>query len=217
MRKRTFLAEPLQNLETRLRGFLLEHEYYAMPEFGQYRQSFEDGFFAIILAATTYPDKTLCEVHLGVRLDRIENLVYPFTNGTRSFAEHSMTLITPLARLAGQDHLRYELFDPASATSALEDIQERLSQAGLDFLEEHSDLDSMDLLYNEESDRVAYLTHNRLNRCLRAITLARLSGREEYPDIVKACRRELREHFELPERLRRFDELARLLLRYCEN
>jgi len=210
-----------QILESRvdeaLQPFLedLDFQWYAAGQ--QYRRETNLGFQCVITAFTHYDDLSLLEVHAGIRLDAVENLAFPFTNGLSGFRGDSMTLVTPIARLFGRRHQRYELATTKEADEAARDIISRLESEGLSFLDRYFNLSRMDALFNEEPEKLLPYIHNAANRCLRGITLARLARRDNFDQLVRAYRQQLRLQYATENTLARFDQLVNILRNYSEN
>ncbi len=206
-----------KQVEEVLGAFLEEFDFQWYPKFRQYRRETNLGFQCVILAFTHYEDLSLLEAHAGIRLDAVENLAFPFTRGLSGFRDDSMTLVTPLSRLFGRRHQRFELATEADAAKAAQEIVGQLEAEGLSFLNRYFNLRKMDILFNEEPEKLLPYIHNAANRCLRGITLARLTRRDNFEALVRAYRRQLRLQYAADTTLERFEQLVNILRNYSEN
>ncbi|MCB0578026.1 MAG: hypothetical protein KDD10_01785 [Phaeodactylibacter sp.] len=202
----------------RLIPFFREWGFTWLPHLHQFRQSTERGFTCVILSVSDYGDSSLLEAHLGIRIDDVENIAFPFTNGLPGFQPDSMTLATPLARLFGQAFERFEVSDENSADEAVAAIRAQLQEKGLKFLRRYSSLEHMDALFNETPEEPLRLAHNQANRCFRAAVLARLLPRRDFESLAETYGRHLREELRVPAAtLEKYLRLISFLQHYSQN
>lgn len=206
-----------ERVESVIGDFLEDFDFQWHSSLHQYRRETNLGFQCVILAFSHYEDLSLLEAHVGIRLDAVENLAFPFTNNPAGFRGDSMTLVTPLARLFGRRHERHELATEKEADAAARQIVQQLESEGLPFINRYFNLRRMDALFNEAPEKLLPYLHNATNRCLRGITLARLTQRDDFEALVRACRQQLRLQFATEAAIARFEQLVNILRTFSEN
>ena len=206
-----------ERVEAVIGEFLEDFDFQWQAPLHQYRRETNLGFQCVILAFSHYDDLSLLEAHVGIRLDAVENLAFPFTNNPAGFRGDSMTLVTPLARLFGRRHERHELATEADADAAASQIVRQLESEGLSFLNRYFNSRLMDVLFNEEPEKLLPYLHNATNRCLRGITLARLTQRDDFETLVRAYRQQLSLQHATEAAIARFEQLVNILRTYSEN
>ena len=202
----------------RLKPFFKEQGFTWLPHLHQFRKSTERGFTCVIIAVSDYDDCSLLEAHLGVRIDEVENLTFPFTNGLPGFQPDSMTIVTPLSRLNGQPFERFELKDEDSADEAVSAIRIQLQQKGLHFINHYSNLENMEALFNETPEKALPFVHNQANRCFRAVVLAQLLLRKDFEQLAATYRHRLEKELFVPlPTLDKYTRLVNFLSFYSQN
>jgi len=203
----------VQGLASKLKG----KDYIYTPQWEQFRKPTVGGFQSLIMSITAYPDASLFELHLGVRLDAVEHLAYPFTNGLMGFQANSMTLVTPLAKLHGHAFQRFELAPAEDVDQALSEIAGQLDHGGFSFLEKYNRLEEMEQLFNRHPHHPLPLVHNQINRCLRGLVLAKLTHRTDFTKLATLYRDRL-QVLRAPEAtLHKYDRLRSYLRSYAPN
>ena len=163
-----------------IQPFLKKKDFIFVPAFQQYRHLTPLGFQCIIFSFSHYPDVSILEMHLGIRADEVEQLAFSFTNGLPGFRSDSLTLVTPMAKLMEKSFERFELKDETSCSIAVQELMLQLDRRGWLFLNQYSRLEQLHKLYNEQPDQPLPLVHNQINRCIRGITLAKLTHADEF-------------------------------------
>ncbi len=189
-----------------------------LPRLHQFRRSHEEGFSCLILSLSEYETDSLIEAHLGLRIDHVENLAFPFTNGLPGFQPDSMSLVTPMARLFGKRFERLTVTDEASIGEAVQHFREQLAEKGLPFLQQYSRLQSLDELINDNPQATVPLLHNQINRCFRAIVTAKLLQRPDFLQLTAHYRQFLEEELYAPaQTLEKYERLRHFLEQYSMN
>ena len=202
----------------RLKPFFKEQGFTWLPHLHQFRKSTERGLTCVIIAVSDYDDCSLLEAHLGVRIDEVENLTFPFTNGLPGFQPDSMTIVTPLSRLNGRPFERFELRDEDSADEAVSAIRIQLQQKGLHFINHYSSLEKMEALYNETPEKALVFVNNQANRCFRAVVLAQLLLRKDFEQLADTYRHHLEKELFTPHAtLDKYTRLVDFLRFYSQN
>ncbi len=192
-------------------------DYIYTPQWEQFRKLTPGGFQSLILSVSEYPDASLFELHLGIRLDAVENMAYPFTNGLMGFQANSLTLVTPLAKLHGHSFQRFELAPGEEVGRPLDEIAGQLAHGGFSFLEKYNRLEEMEQLFNRHPHHPLPLVHNQINRCLRGLVLARLTDRTDFERLATLYRDRLRALRAPDATLHKYDRLRSYLRSYAPN
>jgi hypothetical protein len=183
----------------------------------QFRRATPAGFVCVILAVSDFVDSALVEAHLGIRIDRVERLVFDHLNGAPGFRADSMTLVTPLARLYERRSQRFAVSDRASAAAAATQVAQQLDERGLSFLDTFSELLPLERLFNGAPEETVSLLHNPIHRCFRGLALAKLGDRPDLPALYATYREQLKEPYAADWALVPFTALAQGLLGYSLN
>lgn len=196
--------------------FFENQQFKFVKRVNQYRKNISNGFQCVIFSITHYPDTSIFEAHLGIRLDSVEQLAFPYTNGLPGFRKDSMTLVTPIAKLKGKLSERYNINSESSAKEAIMQVETFMNNNGFQFLEQYSKVNEMEQLYNHVTRERLHLIHNQLHRCFRGITLAKLVRRSDLIHLIQAYRMRL---IDLggARVLKKFDRLAKFLWGYSPN
>lgn len=214
-------AEREQGLEEQvwngLEGLLKEKGFIRVPAFNQFRKPTLLGFQCVITSLSHYPDLSLLEIHLGIRVDQVENMVYSFTNAPAGFRPESLTLVTPLARLKHLPMERFEIQDEKGLRSALSKIREDLDRTGLPFLALHDRLEPLHELFNQNPNSPLRLIHNQYHRCLRGLGIASILQIQDLDQLTHSYRQLMQQQGMPPQHISRFDRLCSYLKSYVPN
>lgn len=183
----------------------------------QFRRATPAGFVCVILSVSDFVDSALVEAHLGIRIDRVEELVFDHLNGAPGFRRDSMTLVTPLARLYDQRSQRFPVSDRAGAGTAAARIAEQLAERGLAFLDTFADVLPLERLFNGAPESTLPLLHNPIHRCFRGLALAKVGEHPDLPDLYDTYRERLKTPYDADWALVPFTRLAQHLLGYSLN
>lgn len=197
---------------------LKEHGFDWLPRLHQFRQSTENGFSCLILSSSPANSGSIMEAHVGLRIDDVENLAFPFTNGLPGFRPDSMTLVTPIARLYNQRFQRLTLQDERDQKAAARLFGAQFKEKGIPFVETYNKRSDLDHLFNHSPSDPLPLVHNQINRCFRGIVIAKLTQRPDFEAVVQAYATALRDTLYAPDAtIAKFDRLAGFLRHYSMN
>ena len=207
---------PLLLLLGSLAPYARSHGYVLLAAQNQFRKSTNQGFFNLIVAAgPTFP--ALAELHLGIRIDLVEQLVYQFTIGLAGYGPHSTTLITSGGRIVGEPYQRYSLEQATDVSAVTQRMKDFLRTEGFPFLEEYGHVKPLDELYNRRPDEKSPYLTNALNRILRGIILAKLAQRNSWSDLVSDYRSQLIQRGTPESLVERYDRLVDYLRTFSVN
>jgi hypothetical protein len=207
-----------QQLAQALHPLMRSKGYDWLPRLHQFRKSTENGFTCLILSTTAYEKESLTEAHLGIRIDHVENLAFPFTNGLPGFQPDSMSLVTPMARLFEQRYQRLPLAGEKSVEEATSQLKGQLESKGFAFLQQYSQLSQLDELLNAQPEAPVPYLHNQINRCFRAIVTAKLLQRQDFAALTEHYASLLADSLYAPEATKaKYQRLRHFLLHYSMN
>ncbi len=193
------------------------NDYQFLPELNQYRQEFDGGFRCVILTVTPYEEGLYLEAHLGVRIDAVEDMVYPLLNGLSSFKNHSMTLVTPLNKVVGEQNIREFAETAKDEDRLVAQIQIQLSRKGFSFLRQCSSIKALDELFNEHPLQKLTLVNNQYYRCFRGLVLAHLCNRNSFQELTAFYRSRLFREGAIEPIRDNFEKLVSFLQNYSSN
>lgn len=150
-------------------------KFSPIPAKVQFRRMGQAGFQNCLFNITTYEDVVYIEVQLGVRIDKIEDIVFPYTRSSLSFKEDSHTLLISEAKLLGKRIKRYKVRDVYELDYAIHQINNFLWSQGFRFLAENRSLAKAETLLNAQPESPSLFFHNQFHRCLKGITAAYIS------------------------------------------
>jgi hypothetical protein len=188
-----------------------------LPHLNQFRGATPTGFQTLIASVSPYGEACVLEIHLGIRLDEVENIVFSFTNGLPGFRNDSMTLVTSMARLAARRFWRFELQQPGDLSVAVAAIAQFMSDTGYAFLEQHRSPEQMAQTLQDDQHRSFPLVSNAVHRCMRSIVLHRLLQRSHFEQLVAAHQNMLQAVMTPRHLQKRYAELATFLRTYSMN
>ncbi|MEL7021310.1 MAG: hypothetical protein AAGK47_06880 [Bacteroidota bacterium] len=183
----------------------------------QFRRQTDQGFTCIIISISPYPDVSIVEFHLGIRLDDVENVAYPYTNGLSGFRPDSMTLVTPLSRLYQQPFQRFTVANESDVQLATTTLIQQLEDLGWDFLDTYQHRPNLEQLFNQEPTSPLRWTHHQVHRAMRGITLAKLNQRQDLPQLIKQYEQLLVRQYATELEQVNFEALCQFLLNYSPN
>ena len=205
-----------QLLAESLYPFLSPYDFEAEYASCQFRRKDDRGFSSIIISTGgTLP--ALVELHLGIRLDLVEQLAYQFTSGLAEYGPHSTTLITSAGRILGQPYHRFSLDRLSDVSQIATQIRQFMLEYGFAFLEKYRRIEALDELFNATPhEKSPYFTH-RLHRSLRGIILGKLVDRPHWERLVTGYRAQLTLHGTPEPMMHNYDRLADYLRAFSIN
>lgn len=193
------------NLAASNKAFFQERGFEYLPEWKQYRQTSEKGFKNVVFATKIYDKEYVVEVNLGLRLDAVEELVYPYLRHLKAYAEQSTSFICSVGRILEQPYWRYSYATQAAFAEAVAHFRQFLTEKGLPLLSDMYSLEALDELYNQAPAQPAALTYNQRDRAFRGLAIAALLQRDDVGALYKAHRQRLEALASPPSTLADFD------------
>lgn len=207
---------PLYTLYYALEDYFLSQSFLAIPTLQQFRKATAQGFITVIVSAPA-PWPTLAELHLGVRINLVETLVYQFTNGLAGYSKHSTTLITSSGNILDDPYQRYAVENERATPNVVQQMRDFMEQLGFAFLERHNSVMMLDNLYNDTPEQQSPFLPNLFHRALRGIALAKLAQRPGWLDLVHVYRTALTARSTPLALLAQYDQLAHYLRTFSVN
>jgi hypothetical protein len=198
----------MQWLQEDMSPWMQERGFDWLPAWKQFRRTDSMGFGCVILSVSDYPDLSLAEVHLGLRINDCERLVFPYLNNAPGFRNESMTLVTPLGKLANIHPLRLSIKDRESARAAANEFYTQLQTRGFDHLEIFQSPEALHRLYNTNPEQRLHLVNNQVHRCFRGAALGYLRQTTDFDGLCNQYRRVLRELFAPEDTRLRFERMV---------
>ncbi|MDX5325199.1 MAG: hypothetical protein LPK80_02965 [Bacteroidota bacterium] len=166
-----------------LQTFFSRHGYTYLPAQNMFYSPTANGFKAIYVIPSVYPDEVYFEVNLGVRLDIVERTIRPFTLNPQSFQTQSTTAITSLGRLLDQPTFKLQAQTDDQIKRVHGFLKDCMNDKGFHFLDSMTHVEHLDRLLNNDPERASDVAFNQVLRCFRGIIVARLRGNPSWLNI----------------------------------
>lgn len=196
---------------TQLQPFFEENGFEVIPALGLFRSRQPGGWRTVAVSQSQYPEGLLTELHLGVRHEVVEEIVYPFAMGLQSPGGEAHTLLVSQGKIEGAAARREWVRDEADALLLARQWRQWMLEKGFAWLEIHGETAWLDRLYNDDPETARRWQPNAFHRSLRAIALAYLTQRFDFQAIVQRGKRDLAAAAAAPELLLRLDGLVSAL------
>jgi len=171
-------------IQEQLEWSLSKHGFKLVPEWNQFRKPTKNGFQCIIYALKSYPDLSFLELHLGIRIDMVEQLVFPYLNLPTGFKKESMTLVTNFSNLVDCS-VRTPIKEVDELKAHLVNQQSSIEETILPFLDSYSSLKALAGLFNANPTEPFKLHNNQIHRCFRGLALAKGSTPDQLESLCK--------------------------------
>lgn len=184
---------------------------------GQFKRPVSSGFQSIIVSTTAYDKEVIAEIHLGIRYEKIEKVIYNITKGLKDFESNSHTLLTSMGRMLAKRYHRYTCSTEGDIVKASVDIEEFMDTQGWLFLNQLEEIDQLHALFNTFSNYNDQLFYNSYVRAIRGLTIAKLVDNNAYQELKGKYEMQLI-RASYPESYRSsFNALTLFLENYSEN
>lgn len=171
-----------------LRSFFLQEGYVFQPMGNQFRKERPQGWQNIILSFGHYEDCTLIELSFGSRVNIVEELIAPYTYGLRGYQAESNTTITNLSKYQQEPHFRFKIREEADLYRMAAHVRDFFRREGFDFLNQLSDLTTLDELFNKDPMGPCLVSFNHQLRSFRGIAIASLSQNFQWESLAQDYR-----------------------------
>jgi hypothetical protein len=200
-----------------LHSLFQEQEFVFMPNRHQFRRNLGNGFQNVVLSCEKNPTELHVEVHLGCRLNLIEDLAQQFLRGNESYRYESSTIIVSMGKLLNNKVFDFEISNKTEAADCAQQIFGFMQQQGFSFLNEVCSLKAVDKIMNEKPIKPVSYLNNQSHRCFKGLIAARLCDNPRFLDLVEIYSDTLQRQGQ-PECVRlNYDKLVNYLLYFSFN
>lgn len=175
-----------------------EHKKYGEAQLGiDFIRKTSFGHSCIQCMVTEYDDGVLIRYFAGIRNDLLERTLNHLL-GENLLRYDGITSLMVEGDIihSGKKDSQFRFFckdkdDIKKSGDAFIDLMDR---KGFDFLEHYKSVEKIDFLYNNKSQLSANWTNHSYIRCFRAMTSAKILGREDYERLFQMHQQYLAEH-----------------------
>ncbi|MEM8525260.1 MAG: hypothetical protein AAGG68_11475 [Bacteroidota bacterium] len=196
---------------------LLERNFEHLPERSQFRKTHLNGFQNMIYNVTDYDDLSIVDVFVGLRNDAIEQLAIPFLQGANRHINDLNTIVTSIRHFLPESPNRFKVYSPKDAQVVVNQSIDFLQQHGFAVLEKLQNLNNLNALLNDLTQKELKWCANPYNRAVRALIAARLAFHPDFELLAQYYLDDLDRRYTIPKHLNRFKELVVFLESYSVN
>lgn len=184
-------SEVFQILYSTLDIFLKPHGFKFVRGRQGFIRHFKGGFHRIIIMVTGYDSEYWIDFTFGIRIDKVENIANPFSELAPEGYKDSMTFHSSWGGIQGNRLLRYRgVYTEDDAMNAALDMLSFFRDVVLPYFEKYTDINTMDAELNndplrKENTRFKFYPYHV------AITLAKLTGRSDFEELVEIYRKHM--------------------------
>lgn len=144
----------------------------------QFVKDTDTGYITVILYPQVSGTKYLVDIHLGARIDRVEEMIYPFLRHLPGYYNHSITTSMPYGKLTNTNHPRIFASNNTELMKGLEDFHHFMENEGFILLHEMAMTSFLEEKFNKTPHLPSDFQFNNVLRAFRGIALAK---QEEKP------------------------------------
>ncbi|AHM61456.1 hypothetical protein D770_16010 [Flammeovirgaceae bacterium 311] len=159
--------------------------YELLPFQKQFRLPTRNGYRAALIAVNGTRYEQTIDLHLGIRLDIVEDLVNQFIRDLPVNHKENTTITASYGRLTEQPYKRFLVKDEADISAVCKRIESFMTGKGFKFLESFDRLRKIDGLINRKPEQACYLLNSQIIRCFKGIALAKMTHRTDFNRLVK--------------------------------
>ncbi|MCH7399149.1 hypothetical protein MM236_14185 [Belliella sp. DSM 107340] len=177
--------------------FFLDFGFVFDPIYFYFTKSIPEGKQVVFFHHIQNPDANYIEYQLGVRLDKVENIINEFLPSLGDFKDRSITHVVPLDQINRDFPRRYFLDNNLDLNKIFGQIESFFIEEGFKWLDYYSIPENLEFLFNSNPDQ-ELTTQNFTYRSARAITICKLYNSKEYELTKKAYLDKLEEMMVTP-------------------
>ncbi len=213
-----FLNQIEEDLFYAIGDRLQDTEFQSLPHLRQFRRETREGFQNLILSCSKYESELMVKVHLGSRLNMVEDWVQQFLRTSLNYRPNSNTIITDFGKLYDQKYFCYRVATGADIQKTTQDLTNRMQADGCRFLVKISRVRKVNRLLNAcPSEKCDYYIHNHVHRCFKALTVARICHHPHFLGLVETYYAFLLRSHVSEQVLYDYDKLVSFLLHFSFN
>ena len=188
-----------------LSAFFLQEGFEATGEGRQFNKNNASGSENIVISCVTAGEILYTEIHLGIRIHAVEQLVQPFLALPLDFRNQSHTLLVSQATLSQKPYLRHPIHSDTEATTALQDIRAFMQSTGFAFLAQVADLQALHQILNDKPTAPNPYFYNQVHYCFKGLAVAFLAQPTDFQRFASIYTTLLGSLHPMPHQLRRFE------------
>lgn len=172
-------------------GYKLSKANYA------YRKRFKNGFLAVGFGIINYNPIFELNVRLKIRIDEVMEIVSKFLDGDMSYAKHWTCFghdIHIIKNTPNNNPDFTDIYTPEDIAEVSLHIKSYLATEGFEFLENCKDLIFLDSYFNDNIFNLHWAIPKD-NHALRGITIAKLSARPNYDQLISDYEKLIKNHY----------------------
>lgn len=204
-------------LYEKLNQFFFEHDYLLMVDKKQYRKITPSGFLNVIFTCTFYENEILLDVNMGCRNEKIEQIAQQFLGNAPDYWEDANTFVISIGKFNDSKNFRYKIQTDSDLDDACEEIRSFLLTHGFEFLETHSTLEAINLMFNATPKLPCKYVYNQSHRRFKGLIVAKFVHHETFNDLFEKHQRGLIFSLATEEELQTFDRLMGFLMYVSDN
>lgn len=147
-----------------------------------YVKDLEIGKQMIFFHHTQYEEVSYLEYHLGIRNEKVENIVHRFLPSLGDYKERSITLVTTLDSIDSKMPRRFLVDNDQEINEVIRDVERFLVSKGFRYLDALSTGESLERFFNHDIE-TPIATQNFTYRSARGVTLAKLYNPKVYEEV----------------------------------
>lgn len=199
-----------------LTPFLRKEGFVLHKHMKQYRRDTSTGSQSITISMAGDGPYTL-DVHLGIRSELVEALVYQFLSGPKHYASYANTIIAPLARAAKGAPRGFRFDQPEELSGVVSHVMELISSGAFRFFDRHVTIQSLHELLNDQPEKPTRFLYNQLHRCFRGLIVAKMADSPSFFHLMDVYHQTLLDRGAPREVMRGYDSLSILLANFSLN
>lgn len=160
------------------------HGFEKLPDKQQFRKQNSQGFTSVQLSLKGSPEGQLIKLQLGLRKNKIEDLVQQFLAGPETKACDNQTMVASVSRFYPHAEDHHLFTDEKSLRQSCREITSFMKLKGFRFLESTSRLRRIDALLNRQPEAPSPYMHNQIHRCFKGIATASILHRTDFNKLV---------------------------------
>lgn len=192
--------------------FLGEFGFDFHPNHLMFFKNFPQGKQVIFIHYSEYPEASYLEYNLGVRIDRVEEIIHQFLPTLSDYAQRSITLIQKANKIGKEIPSRFVLENDSQLADAIMAAEKFFVSHGFHWMDEMINPRTLEKAFAERKERV-FSTQNFVYYAFRGVTLAKLYNPEDYPVLRKIYLEEIQKQGMTPFTIASFLQL----LNYLDN
>jgi hypothetical protein len=193
-----------------------KYGFEPLPEMWQFRQKTERGFNCFILSIQTYDHEAIVELHLGSRINIVEDFALKYMQLLKEFGPNAMTMIISEGRFKEKRFLRHHIKDEVELVLLKSQFEVFVQEQALPSLELWQDIENLNTIFNEDPLENQFF-YNQYYRAIRGLILNRFVGDERYV-ILKEMYQEVLSKLDISDHQNAaFDKLTLILDGYHPN